>query len=155
QNRFDYARKAIEACCERRKFRALLDLPRDEALQRVAELEEEYLRAIEELDEAFDVIVESNEPTILDSGRFERLFEIAQRTYVDPRGNELPLLTPEETRFLSIRRGSLDPEERLQIESHVQHSVDFLMQIPWTNSIRDIPRIVHAHHEKLDGSGYP
>ena len=29
------------------------------------------------------------------------------------------------------------------------------MQIPWTKEIREIPRIARAHHEKLNGSGYP
>ncbi|MGH9805490.1 MAG: HD-GYP domain-containing protein, partial [Candidatus Acidiferrales bacterium] len=31
----------------------------------------------------------------------------------------------------------------------------FLAQIPWTKEIKDIPAIARAHHEKLDGSGYP
>jgi HD-GYP domain-containing protein (c-di-GMP phosphodiesterase class II) len=29
------------------------------------------------------------------------------------------------------------------------------MQIPWTTEIKGIPWIARAHHEKLDGSGYP
>ena len=29
------------------------------------------------------------------------------------------------------------------------------MQIPWTKEIRGIPLIARAHHEKLNGSGYP
>jgi len=64
-------------------------------------------------------------------------------------------LTPEEVRFLSIPKGSLDPDERIQIESHVIHSFNFLLQIPWTKEIREIPRIARAHHEKLNGTGYP
>jgi len=155
QNRFDYIRKEIEARCEQRKFRALLDLPREEALRRVAAIDEEFRRSIAKLDDDFAVIVESNEPTLEASGQFERLFEIARQTYLDPRGSERPLLTTEEARFLSIRRGSLDPQERRQIESHVVHSFNFLMQIPWTNSIREVPGIVRAHHEKLNGTGYP
>ncbi len=58
-------------------------------------------------------------------------------------------------RFLSIPKGSLDPDERVQIESHVIHSFNFLLQIPWTKEIREIPRIARAHHEKLNGTGYP
>jgi HD-GYP domain-containing protein (c-di-GMP phosphodiesterase class II) len=64
-------------------------------------------------------------------------------------------LTSDEVRFLSIPKGSLDPEERVQIESHVIHSFNFLLQIPWTKEIREIPRIARAHHEKLNGTGYP
>jgi HD-GYP domain-containing protein (c-di-GMP phosphodiesterase class II) len=29
------------------------------------------------------------------------------------------------------------------------------MQIPWTREIRDVPEIARAHHEKLNGTGYP
>lgn len=89
------------------------------------------------------------------SGQFDRLFEIARQTYRDPRGIERAVLTPEEVRFLSIPKGSLDPDERAQIESHVIHSFNFLLQIPWTKEIREIPRIARAHHEKLNGTGYP
>ena len=58
-------------------------------------------------------------------------------------------------RLLSIPKGSLDDGERKQIESHVIHSFNFLSQIPWTKDIRNIPSIARAHHEKLNGAGYP
>ena len=155
QMRFDYVRKEMEARCEHEKFLTLRDLPREEALRRVERLDEEFRRRSAELDEAFAVIAESNEPTVLTSSQFERLFEVARRTFLDPRGAERPLLTSQETRFLSIPRGSLDPQERQQIESHVVHSFNFLMQIPWTRTIHGIPEIVRAHHEKMNGTGYP
>src|SRR5262249_20181547 len=64
-------------------------------------------------------------------------------------------LTDDEVQMLSIPRGSLAPEERRQIESHVLHSFAFLMQIPWTQEYGRIPEIARAHHEKLNGKGYP
>ena len=66
-----------------------------------------------------------------------------------------PPLTSEEVRLLTIPRGTLDDEERTEIESHVVHSFNFLRQIPWTKELRNVPEIARAHHEKLDGSGYP
>jgi HD-GYP domain-containing protein (c-di-GMP phosphodiesterase class II) len=154
-NRFDYLYKDLEARLEREKFKALLEFERAEALSRVGTLEEEYRLRRAELEEGFRAIVQANEPTVLPSGQFDRLFEIARQTYRDPRGVERPVLTPEEVRFLSIPMGSLDPDERVQIESHVIHSFNFLLQIPWTKEIREIPRIARAHHEKLNGTGYP
>jgi HD-GYP domain-containing protein (c-di-GMP phosphodiesterase class II) len=56
---------------------------------------------------------------------------------------------------LSIRRGSLSEKERREIESHVTHTFEFLSQIPWTGEFERVPEIAFAHHEKLDGSGYP
>jgi len=155
QNRFDYVRKELEASAAQEKLQSLLEHPRDQALPQLERLEEDYRRRLAEIEDYFQFILRVNEPTVLPAGNFDRLIEIAQQTYQDPRGVEHHLLTPEEVRFLSIPKGSLDPDERQQIESHVVHSFNFLMQIPWTKEIKGIPMIARAHHEKLDGSGYP
>ena len=49
----------------------------------------------------------------------------------------------------------MNNKERQEIESHVIHSYEFLKNILWTKELENIPDIAHAHHEKLDGSGYP
>jgi HD-GYP domain-containing protein (c-di-GMP phosphodiesterase class II) len=41
------------------------------------------------------------------------------------------------------------------IQSHVSHTYEFLQKLPWTGDLRAIPEIAWAHHEKLDGTGYP
>jgi HD-GYP domain-containing protein (c-di-GMP phosphodiesterase class II) len=56
---------------------------------------------------------------------------------------------------LCIPRGSLDPEERMEIERHVEHTYRFLTVIPWTRELANVPTLAYAHHEKLDGTGYP
>ena len=70
-----------------------------------------------------------------------------------------PLLSERERETLLIRRGSLTKEEREDddwgINSHVQHTSEFLRKIPWTGEWRRVPEIAWAHHEKLDGTGYP
>jgi hypothetical protein len=81
--------------------------------------------------------------------------ELAARTYTDVDGSHRPLISPEELRFLSIRKGTLDEDERHEIESHVSHTFRFLQQIPWTRELRGIPQIAYGHHEKLNGRGYP
>ena len=43
----------------------------------------------------------------------------------------------------------------MEIESHVTHSYNFLNIIPWSDNLERVPDIAHAHHEKLNGSGYP
>lgn len=65
------------------------------------------------------------------------------------------ILTEGEIKRLSIARGTLAPEERREIESHVSYTYKFLSQIAWTEELSNIPNIAHAHHEKLDGTGYP
>ena len=118
-------------------------------------LEEEHAREMVALDGFLDAVLSANEPTVLPTGRFEALLQVARRTYEDPTGRPHPYLTEEEMRYLTIPKGSLDETERLEIESHVTHTYRFLQQIPWTRELQDIPMIAYGHHEKLDGKGYP
>jgi HD-GYP domain-containing protein (c-di-GMP phosphodiesterase class II) len=154
-DRFDYIRRDIEARVAQQKVEALLSLSRRRAEERLRALDEESRRLLGELDRYAEFIGRANEPTLLPTGDFEVLNEISQKTYKDPRGTERAYLSAEEVRFLSIPRGSLDADERRQIESHVIHSFNFLAQIPWTAEFRGIPEIARAHHEKLNGKGYP
>jgi len=101
------------------------------------------------------LIEKANIPTILKDDLINELTTIADKAYQDYSGEERPYLTPHEVNLLSIRKGALDEEERREIESHVIHSYEFLKKIPWTKEFENVPDIAHAHHEKLDGSGYP
>jgi len=154
-DRFDYIRRDIQARAAEQKVEALLSLSKKQAAERLRVLDEESRRLRGELDRYAEFIAKANEPTLLPSWDFDVLTEIAQKTYRDARGTECPYLSGEEVRFLSIPRGSLDEDERRQIESHVVHSFNFLAQIPWTQEFRAIPAIARAHHEKLNGKGYP
>ena len=154
-DRFDYIRRDIEARIAQQKVEALLSLSRKEAEKRLRLLDEEARRLLVELDRYAEFVARANEPTILPTGDFEVLNEIAHKTYRDPRGTERPYLSSDEVRLLSIPMGSLDADERRQIESHVTHSFNFLAQIPWTLEFQGIPGIARAHHEKLNGKGYP
>ena len=107
------------------------------------------------LDRFLSTVLESNEPTVLAEGNFAALQEFAERTYESLDATALPWLNDDEVRYLSIRKGSLDEAERLEIESHVTHTYGFLRTIPWTKELQGIPDIAHGHHEKLDGTGYP
>jgi HD-GYP domain-containing protein (c-di-GMP phosphodiesterase class II) len=102
----------------------------------------------------WQVVVAANRPSVLAEDAPARLAAAAALTYPGPDG-EAPLLTPGELHALSIPRGSLTEEERREIEAHVTHTYRFLAQIPWTRALRRVPEIAYAHHEKLDGRGYP
>jgi hypothetical protein len=107
------------------------------------------------LDRFLHTVLESNEPTVLAEGNFAALQEFAERTYESLDATAMPWLNDDEVRYLSIRKGSLDDAERLEIESHVTHTYGFLRNIPWTKELQGIPDIAHGHHEKLNGTGYP
>ncbi len=136
------------------KVRYLMESTREEAAERLAAIDRDLVIRLGELDEIIRFILQANEPTVLDQGGFERIAEIAGMTYRGDDGPE-PYLSPEEAGALQIRRGSLTERERLEINDHVVHSINFLKEIPWSRALRDVPQIAGAHHEKLDGTGYP
>ncbi len=119
------------------------------------QLDSEHKTRLEELDRFMKLVTDSNEPTVLPEGNFAELMRFREARYFDIEGEEQPYLTDDEARYLTIRKGSLDDAERVEIESHVAHTYRFLLQIPWTKELQHIPTIAYGHHEKLNGSGYP
>jgi HD-GYP domain-containing protein (c-di-GMP phosphodiesterase class II) len=152
QSRIHYAIKAAEADALRRKVE-LIEAGAGRA--DLDALDEGLAERRERLAEAYRIIAEANEPTVLSEGDFTRIAELGAFTFVDGTGAEQRLLSPDEVRSLQVRRGSLNEAEMQEIRSHVVHTFAFLSRIPWGKSFHDIPQIAGAHHEKLDGSGYP
>jgi hypothetical protein len=155
RKRFQYIRKVLELDAYRKKLDYVLAQGNQSYEQFFGEIDGAQSEELRQLDEFLAHVLQANEPTVLPEKTSEKLVEIAGWIFQDPSGPTEPLVTPEELRFLTIPKGSLDPEERVQIESHVIHSFRFLSQIPWTKELRNIPLIAKAHHEKLDGTGYP
>ncbi|HTK94690.1 MAG TPA: HD domain-containing phosphohydrolase [Terriglobales bacterium] len=155
RQRFHFVKRTMENLSLKSKLDFALDKGREEFLKRQGTFDADLAKQFDEADRYFKTILESDEPTVLPEGNFDKLTEIAARHYMDFDGEEKALLTPDEVRLLSIRKGSLDDEERRQIESHVVHTFNFLQQIPWTKEIKNIPQIARGHHEKLNGLGYP
>jgi HD-GYP domain-containing protein (c-di-GMP phosphodiesterase class II) len=155
RHRFAYMMQAADVSFERARADVLLQHGRDAYEVALADLVRIRQSTRDELCRFLDAITKANEPTVLAEGSFEALREIGRRTYVDFEGRERPLLHDDELQFLMIRRGSLDENERREIESHVTHTYRFLEQIPWTPELKGIPEIALGHHEKLNGRGYP
>ncbi len=150
--RFDYVARSIESDLLGRKVRAL---EQGASAGDVRAIDEELAKKRKALDEALDAILSANEPTVLAAGDFDRISAIARETYTDPRGAIHTLLTTEEATALSVKRGSLTDGEFDEIRSHVSHTFRFLSRIPWGKAFSRVPLIAGAHHERLNGTGYP
>jgi response regulator RpfG family c-di-GMP phosphodiesterase len=155
RHRFAYLLQAADLQYERERANYLASHGENNYEEASAELNKIRRTRRDELMKFLDSIVRANEPTVLPEGSFEELRAINQRTYIDFDNVERPLLRDEELRFLMIRKGNLDDQERREIESHVTHTFQFLEQIPWTRELKGIPSIAYGHHEKLNGRGYP
>lgn len=148
--RMKYLQRSLELDFERRgealppKERKRLDRKREATLR--------------ELEDVSRLIAELNEPSLTaedPEAVIERIRKASLPRVSGVDGEEIPLLTEEEAFNLRTARGSLNPEERKEIERHVVRSYEFVKRIPWPPEYAAIPEIVKSHHEQLDGSGYP
>jgi len=153
RQRFAYIQCSLQA----EHYKAELDAVRDVRAtpDLLARLERDHAQRLAEIDAMLEMIATANEPSILEEESFRALMDLTARSYADAEGGRQPYLTPNEAQALAIRRGSLSEKERREIESHVTHTYSFLSKIPWTGEFRRVPEIAYAHHEKLDGTGYP
>lgn len=85
----------------------------------------------------------------------KKLIEKAAHIVVNANGEKIELVTSEELVYLNIQKGTLTTEERSNMEKHVLYSYELLNSIDWPVSLKAVPNVAAAHHEKLDGSGYP
>jgi len=151
KNRFQFIKKSLEVEYLRKK----IELLQAGRMEEVDHLEAEMEEKLKEIDEQLGFILEVNKPTGLREEDKAKILRIAEKTYQDVDGTEKNYLTPQEVTNLLIARGSLNQQERLEIESHVTHSYRFLCQIPWIKELKGIPEIAYSHHEFLNGDGYP
>ena len=120
------------------------------------DLEETCAARLQQLREDFEFLARANQPgEFMNDDDLERLNQIRARNYSLDGASGTASLSDDEFANLSIRKGSLTDGERKKINDHAAMSIKMLGQIPFTRSLRQVPAIAGAHHEKLDGSGYP
>ncbi len=153
QSRFEFVERSVQVNYATQKLEAMKS-GRGSATV-LDEIDKRLVQDLEQLNRWVQSIISANEPSVLPEDKASMLEFLSQQTYYDMSGKAHPMLDPQEFRFLSIRKGTLDPQERLEMEAHVTHSFHFLTKIPWTTLMRGIPEIAYGHHEKLDGTGYP
>lgn len=105
--------------------------------------------------ETEEAIWKASTAGFLPDERLAWLGEVRARTYVDGAGEERPWLEDEEYAMLSIRKGTLSGEERAIMESHVSVTSKLLSQIRFSKDLSHVTEWAGAHHELLDGGGYP
>ncbi|MBN2438805.1 MAG: GAF domain-containing protein [Deltaproteobacteria bacterium] len=83
-----------------------------------------------------------------------RVRAIAAKT-CEIHGKREPLLSPDEVENLNIRQGTLTAREKEVIRNHATMTYKILSQLPFPKKLRHVPDYAAAHHETLDGKGYP
>ncbi len=109
----------------------------------------------EETHRLMELVRRSNEPTVLPQEVAMELNLLEDLTFQHWSGDRRKLIERQDIDLLKISKGSLSDEERDEIQNHVTYTYKFLSQIPWTKELAGVPGIAWAHHERLNGKGYP
>jgi HD-GYP domain-containing protein (c-di-GMP phosphodiesterase class II) len=159
--RLDYLYKYLEIVYFAKEMEILreglnFNKPYEEKLTKIRGEKTSKLARIIEIKEQ---VIRLNEPTVTDIDPEQTLKNIiSEIEYIecfDISGHKIDILSNNDKVNLSIKRGSLNDEERMEIESHVIETYKFVSKIPWPPEYRRIPEIAMRHHEKIDGTGYP
>lgn len=84
-----------------------------------------------------------------------RVSNLAENSWIDLNGEIRPLVSEDELKNLSIRRGTLNDSERKVINNHIVATIKMLESLPFPKHLKNVPEFAGGHHEKMDGSGYP
>ena len=110
---------------------------------------------IKALDKEYQFLMEVNKGVeFLSDEMVARVKNIAKREWSD-EGRRRPLLSEDEVHNLCVRRGTLTEEERNIINNHVLVTHKILAGLPFPKKMRHVAAYAAAHHENIDGSGYP
>lgn len=155
ETRFLLILQLMENECLRLKVDLLKTDNSPAALQKIAQMDLELAARKTEVLETLEFLKNMNaNKGMVDEQAIRRVSQIAARTYyID--GNDYPWLSENETACLSIRKGNLLDEERRLVEQHADMTINITRELPFPDRFAHVPEYAGAHHEKLNGTGYP
>ncbi|MBL6991673.1 MAG: HD domain-containing protein [Bacteriovoracaceae bacterium] len=119
-------------------------------------LTEEYNEQIKELDESLAFIKHCNiGQEFMPREQQDRIKYIATDSWPKTEDTLAPLLSTNEVENLNIPKGTLTDNEKEIINHHIITTINMLEQLELPTHLKGIPKIAGAHHEKMNGTGYP
>ncbi|HEX5329829.1 HD domain-containing phosphohydrolase [Sulfuricurvum sp.] len=112
-------------------------------------------KTLSALDEEIAFLVAANEGSeYFSDENIERIKSIAARQ-IELFGTCEPVLSEDEIANLTVQKGTLTTEQREIINNHADISLKMLQALPFPRKLSRVPEIAGAHHEKINGLGYP
>ena len=116
---------------------------------------EKWEEAEKRISDAQSRVLELNRKNRLTEEEIDYVRQLGDCVYHGADGQDIPFLTSEERECLSVPSGNLTNAEREMIRSHVEYTVRYLEKMKYDKRYPHIIQWAGAHHELLDGSGYP
>ncbi len=121
-----------------------------------ADAEQAYHDTVKEIEDDLDFLRRSNVGgEFMSDEHLAHIDRIASKRWMGLDGREHPLLTDDEVRNLSIRKGTLTNDEREVINHHIVATIKMLESLPYPKNLKRVPEFAGGHHERMDGKGYP
>lgn len=114
----------------------------------------EFDSFMKEFEDNIKFVEQANVAGFLGDDEFKKIDEVASRTYMW-NGEKVPFLTEDEREELKIRKGTLTAKERGIIEEHVVYTDKILEKITFGKKYDKVRFFAGAHHEFINGTGYP
>lgn len=125
-------------------------------LEEVEHFEKEYQFFVQKLEDDKQFLRQTNYGaefmTIADQLRIKA---ISDYKIENEHGEVVKFLSENEVYNLNISRGTLTAEERTIINNHIVVTINMLESLPYPKILRRVPEYAGAHHERMDGKGYP
>jgi len=149
--RFEVVKRDVEIAALRERLKARGKKAGDGALEKEAK---SRLKAIED-DREFLRRANVGGEAMKDED-VARVQEITKRyRWRNVDGDNEDFLSEEELKNLTIRYGTLTPDERSIINHHIEVTIEMLEALPWPKHLKNVPEYAGGHHERMDGKGYP
>ncbi len=116
---------------------------------------EEYEKEADYIKHITELVIQINGSGFLEDEKEIQVKELAEKTYIDTDGTELPYITQEETVCLLIKKGTLTEEEREIMKQHAVYTERFLAAMNFDDHYKNVRTWASRHHELLNGTGYP
>ncbi len=151
--RFNEIKFSIQNKYIQKKFDLLKNNVNDESTSE--ELDNSMQHELKDVDEDLEFISSVNKLKFLNHEKGNKLRKVSRKIYQNYQGKKRTFLTKYEYHHLSIKSGNLTEEEFHEIQSHVAYTSNIIDDIPFTKNFLNIPVFASAHHEMLNGTGYP
>ena len=119
--------------------------------------QEELEKTLEQIDKDRKLVRTCNSgETFMDEDLKGRIKNIALTyRWINADREEEPILSEAEVYMLTSAVGTLTPADRQVLNQHVETSSKMLESLHYPKSLRNVPLFAQAHHERMDGKGYP
>lgn len=117
--------------------------------------EEEKMHSLEEIEKLRRLVRLADRAGVVQDEVLDELEEVKELTYIGRDKKKHKWFSEEEYEALTIRRGTLTLRERKIMEDHVKATDRLLSKIRFTPDLAHVREWAAAHHELLNGTGYP